>query len=444
MLREIGRTVTNAFGVVVDGARLLWHHWPVLVVIFLLGAAAREGVLWLSFETSKVSPLASSLIVPLAPLATLTSLILMLRHLLPSLQHVHGEHVVDSMSTRLKVVASALVPFLALYAAQGYLKLDTRRYLNEVYVDEERSTNWFIGESMGARTIADVDGWVLTVTVLVALAIRWGLDRFDLPERSPVFGLIAAWVEAVWLVFAARAVANGFGFWAWARNRVGVEWVVDGWAWVVEVLGPVGGALNRAVTWLWSVLGDFDVLVVIPLAWLTVGAVVYGRELAAPAPAPELPSVDDPRLRQHLETAEEYRERLRRKARVDRLPAWLRSWVVAPLTSVKDRFAGLGKGLLTLVRAGLVPMVTLCLVFVLARQAEVGMGHLLRRVVGPRDPELSIALSHYVDIGMSAVGFTVMAVLVAAAVDRFLVLPAQEVEQEQTAKLETKAQQAAG
>lgn len=429
-MREIGRSVVSAFGVVVDGARLLWQHWPVLLLIFLLGSAAREGALWLAFETSKVSPVVSSLVIPLAPLATLTALILMLRHLLPSLQHVHGEHIADTMGTRLKVVASALVPFLALYAAQGYLREDTRRYLNEVYADEERSTNWFIGESMGARTIADVDGWVLAVVVLVALAIRWGLDRFKLPERSPFFGLLAAWLEAIWLVFAARALTNGFGFWDWARSRVGVEWVVDGWAWVVRVLGPVGGALDGAVSWLWGLLGNFDVLVVIPLAWLTVGAVVYGRELASPAPAPELPSVDDPRLQQRLETAEEYRERLRRTARVDRLPTWLRSWVVAPLTSVKDRFAGLGKGLLTLVRAGLVPMVTLCLVFVLARQAEAGMGHVLRWLVGPQDPDLSIAVSHYVDIGLSAVGFTIMAVLVAAAVDRFLVLPAQEVEQE--------------
>lgn len=422
--------MSSAFGVVVDGMRLLWQHWPVLVLIFLLGAAAREGVLWLSFATSKVSPLASSLIIPLAPLATLTALILMLRHLLPSLRHVEGEPIADSMSTRLKVVASALVPFLALYAAQGYLREDTRRYLNEVYADESRSTNWFIGESMGARTIADLDGWVVIVTVLVALGVRWAIDRFDLPDRSAFFGLVAAWVEAVWLVFAAKAVASGFGFWAWARGRVGVEWLVDGWAWVVGVLGPLGGAMNRLVTWLWSVLGDFDTLVVIPLAWLTVGAVVYGRELAQPAPGPGLPVAHDPRLRHRLESAAELRLRVRRKARVDRLPSWLRGWVVAPITSVRNRFAGLGRGLLTLVRAGLVPMITLCLVFVLARQAENGVGHLLRRLVGPRDPELSVAIAGYVDIAMSTVGFVIMAVLVAAAVDRFLVQPAQEVEQE--------------
>lgn len=434
VLREIGRAVASALAVVIDGVRLLWAHWPVLLVIFLLGAAGREAALWGAFVTSTFSPLLSALIVPLAPLATLTAFILMLRHVMPSLRHVEGGDL--SMGARLQIVASALIPFLALYAAQGYLREDTRRYLNEVVSDEMNQTNVLIGETMSARTIADLSPWVVAATVVIALVLRWALDRFELPDRHVAFGLLAAWVEAIWLVFAAKNVASLVGGWDWIKSRVFVEWLLDGWADVVSALGPLGGAADRAVSWLWSILGDFDTLVVIPLAWLTVGAVVYGRQLAEPALPPGLP-LEDERLRRHLEAVEQRLHRVEQvgagvveKAHVDRLPAWFRAWVVAPANSVRNRFAGLGRGLLTLVRAGLVPMVTLCLVFVLARQAENGLGRLLRWVLGPRDVDFMVASSTYVDIAMSAVSFVLITVLVAAAVDRFLVAPAQEAEAE--------------
>ncbi|WP_122261946.1 hypothetical protein [Ornithinimicrobium cerasi] len=429
-LSRVGRSVLGALAVVLEGLRLLVAHWPVLVVVLLLGAVARELVLWASFELSKVSPVAATITAALAPLSAVAALVVALRVVMPSLRNV-PEATGLTRSRRLSVLASALVPFLAVYASQGYLREDVRRFVNEVTADEFRSTNWFI-ETAGARTLADVSLPVTAAVVVGALVLRWGLDRFDLAQRNLGLGLLAAWVEALWLVTVAKTISTGWeGAWAWVLGRRGVAWLMDGWAAAMGVLGPAGTWFDSAVSWLWDLLGDFDTLVVVPLAWLVVGAVVYGRELAEPRDTDlsrvgvrVVGAIRDERALARLERARQRSARVR--ARASRLPVWLREWAAAPVTSVTERFAALGRGLLTLLRAGLVPMVTLCLVLILARHAGVAVAILLRAVVGPMDAEWGRVVAPYVSMGLNLVTTLLMVVLIAAAVDRFLARPAQE------------------
>ena len=70
--------------VFVDAGRVLANHWPQLVGLFLLGWAGRMGFLWLATVVSDVSPSLAVFIVPLAPMSTLVSLVLMLRATAPS------------------------------------------------------------------------------------------------------------------------------------------------------------------------------------------------------------------------------------------------------------------------------------------------------------------------------------------------------------------------
>lgn len=422
VLREAGRTAATALGVVLEGVRLLVAHWPVLLVIFLLGAAARELVLWGSFELSKEHPVLASLTVTLAPLATLTALILMLRHVMPSLRHVEGPQQRETMSQRLRVISGALIPFLAIYAAQGYLRDDMRRFVNETWADEWLSTNWFAGESASDRTIGTVDTPILVGTVVAALVLRWLLDRLDLPERHYGFGFLAAWLEVIWLAFAAKSLATEWGrAWSWVGDRRAVDTVVGAWDRFTTALGPAGSVLDTVSSWIWGIIGDVDVLIVVPLAWLVVGAVVYGRSLGDPVPPP---AVDVPeRVARRVRSVEELAAVVRARQRLSMLPEWLRSWLAGPLASFTSRFASLGKGLRTLARAGLVPMLTLCLVFLLARQSELAVAAGLRAVLPPMDAYLMTALAPYVGILFQAVSSLLVVVLVAAAVDRFLVQP---------------------
>lgn len=448
VLREIGRTLLGALAVVLEAVRLLVSHWPMLMAVLLLGAIGRELALWGSFELSKVSPVAATVTVALAPLASVVALVVALRILMPSMEHVPDDGRLPR-SQQLAVVGSALVPFLAVYAAEGYLRKDARRFVNETFIDEHRSTNWFApGAELDDRTWAGAPLVVVIAVVVIALVLRWGLDRFELPQRHWGFGFLAGWVEALWLLTIATTISTNWGnLWAWALDRRGVHWMTEAYQWLVGALGPIGSGFDTAVSWLWGLLGNFDALVVVPLAWLTVGAVVYGRELAAPAEGPDLDkvggrvvgsvvgSIEDERARARLERirrraelAAERAERMRQRTSV--LPAWLRSWFTSPITSVTGRFSRLGKGLLTLVRAGLVPMVTLCLVLIAGRHAGSLLADLVRWVVGPMDPEWGITISPIFDNGLTMVNTLLMVVLIAAAVDRFLSVSAQEVEAE--------------
>ena len=78
----------GALAVVADAARLLWRHWPVLAVIYLLGAAGHNGFLWLAVAVSEHQPTVAGFLLPLVPISTLVALILMLRALAPSLPNV--------------------------------------------------------------------------------------------------------------------------------------------------------------------------------------------------------------------------------------------------------------------------------------------------------------------------------------------------------------------
>lgn len=450
VLREIGRTLAGAFAVVWKALRLLAAHWPVLLVVLLLGAAGRELALWGSFELSKVSPVGATITVALAPLASVIALVVALRLLMPSMDHVSDEARMPR-SRQLVVVGSALVPFLAVYAAEGFLRKDARRFVNETYTDEYLSTDWFAGEVADERTWAGAS-WVVTLAIVViALVLRWGLDRFALAQRHWGFGFLAGWVEALWLLTIATTISTNWSrVWAWVLDRRGVSWLLEGYQWVIGVLGPVGGAFDAAVSWLWGLLGNFDTLVVVPLAWLTVGAVVYGRELGEAAPEPDLRQVgqrvartleeeiEDERARARWEALEQRAAQAREQAELARrrasvVPEWLRAWLTGPLTSITGRFASLGKGLLTLVRAGLVPMVTLCLVLVAGRHAGSLVSDLGRRVIGPMDTEWAIAISPIFDTALTLVNTLLMVVLIAAAVDRFLVRAAQEVRAKEAA-----------
>lgn len=444
VLREIGRTLAGALAIVWQAVRLLLAHWPVLVVVLLLGAAARELALWGSFELSKVSPVAATITVALAPLASVIALIVALRVLMPSLGSVAGDEARMPLPRQLVVVGSALVPFLAVYAAQGYLRKDSRRFVNEVTVDEFNSTDFFAGETMDERTWAGAS-WVVTVAIIViALVLRWGLDRWGLAQRHWGFGFLAGWLEALWLLTIAKAFSSEWGrVWEWILDRRGVHWLVEGYETVVRVLGPVGAAVDGVVGWLLGIAGRLDTLVVVPLAWLTVGAIVYGRELGKPAAAPDLGdvrervvgSIEDERVRRRLERLRRRAELARQRAEAVRartsiVPAWLREWLAQPVTSVTGRFSSLGKGLLTLVRAGLIPMVTLCLVLLAGRRVGSLVADLARAVIGPLDPAWGVAISPMIDVVLMASNTLIMVVLIAAAVDRFLARPAQEIRAE--------------
>lgn len=396
------RAVGDAGAVIARAGQLLWRHWPIVTVIYLLGAAAHNGLLWFCVWLSEDHSTAAAFVLPLVPMATLTALILALRELTPSLAHIRPPAV-----SRLTLLASALVPFLTVYVSQQYLREDTREFLNAATSDEflERSGGFGPGTFNADRTNI-ASGVALVGIVAGALLVRWLLDRFDLPQKAAGWGLFAAYVEVLWVWILAKRLANFTGeVEAWVRTRRLSHWLLDRWGDLIDALGPLGRPVEVVGQWFWGAIGQADAIIVVPIAWLTVGAVVYGRRLEPRQP--------------RTPVAVERPETPWRRG-VTRLPAPVRRAGHEATASFRGRFSALGNGIRLLAVAGLAPMLLFCLVFLLSRQVEVGVSELLRLAVGPRDFRDALTLAPYLSVISRGAYTVVLVALLGAAIDRIL------------------------
>jgi len=410
---EAGRVLRDAIAVVWQGFRLVAGHWPVLATIFLLGAAGRYGFLWLAVELSRDHSTLAGLVVPLAPLSSLVAIIAMLLVVSRSVTGLVADTSGPAPGTGarsdgwLGVLAGALLPFLTVYAAQGLLKQDVRAYVNEATYDEiYGNADVFYGEAANADRTAIATGWLLVAIVVIALVLRFVFDRYDLPARSRALAFGAAYVETLWIVtLGVSFVAYQDRFWDWVTERRFVHWVQDTWADVIERLGPIGEPVAAVMGWVGTFIDNADDVVLVPLAWLTVAAVVFGSSIAPPPP----------------------RQRPSRLARVRpiavvgaRTPAVVKRWAGEATSGFRGRFSGLRDGFRVLALGGLVPMVMFCLVFLIADQANALVNELWRVLLGPRDRFTALAFGPWLDIVASAVEYVLLAGLLAAAIGRIL------------------------
>ena len=392
----------DALAVIINGLRLVARHAPTLLVIYLFGSTVRNGVLWAAVEVSDRNSTLAGFMLPLAPMATLTAIILMLRVVSTSLSSASfgGEEGPANPTTPwLGLLASTLIPFLTVYAAQGYLKEDIRLFVNAASYDEIfGSAGTFYGDSADTGRTIIADGTLMVGIVVVALVLRFALDKLDLPSKHTSWGIVAAYVEVLWLFLIARQFTNYQDrVWSWVTDRRFVAWTEDRWATLTDAVGPIGDPLRSMAHGVGNVIGDADGIVVIPIAWLTVGAVALGRRIDVPRP----PRPASPLLRP-----------------VARIPAPVRRVGAEATADLRGRFRGLGDGLRLIVIGGLVPMLLFCLVFIVASQSGVLVAELWRVVVGPLDRDTALAVSPYVDILADAVYSLLLVGLLGAAIDR--------------------------
>ena len=410
------RAVRDAFAVVGAGAMLWLRHWPVLLTIALFALAARMAALWAAVRLSDYQNTLGVLTLALAPLAAVTGIVLMLytlRHSLPALSQAGAaiapqDKVRHHERTLLDMLASVLVPFLAVYASYGLLKEDIDRYLNSLYGEEFAQADFFSGHTdIDTSRFDFASGWLLIVIVVIAVAVKFGLAKLEGRRAWVGFGLIGAYVEVLWLATLAIQVTNWKDtIWSWAESRRGVEMFVDGWEAMLGRLGPFANVVDAAGAWALGVISSVDSLVVVPIAWLTVGAVVYGHKLAEPPEPPQ------PRI-----------------LRV--LPGPVRRWGGELAGEVLERFTALFGGLRQLAVAGLAPMLIFGLAFLASQRLQDGLDRLARLIIGPQTAGEWIAFSPHVDTITRAVGLTVTMSLLAAAIERVLAYGLAEVPEEE-------------
>lgn len=287
--------VRSGLHVVTDAARLLARHWPALVAVAVLAEVLRELSLRAALVVAPVSGVLGMLVLCLAPLASVIGIVVML--------HVMRREEGGRLDVRALVrsIGSVLVPYLVIYEFYGGLSDDWQRYIDQAALDHA------IAAGSGVTTSEPVpEGFagVVVITVCGALVLRTVLERLARRSaaRAPTTsaGTRAAWwriaagyFEVVWIVVGAFTVTALLGTVRdWWTTRTVVVSLRTWWQDVVEqveALRVLADAVAPVTSFL--VAGIVTGLVV-PLAWLTLGTIVYGVE-AIDVVDPEHLTADD-------------------------------------------------------------------------------------------------------------------------------------------------------
>jgi hypothetical protein len=395
--------------VLVSAARILRTYWAPFVVIACLGLAVRSGALWLAVIVSDHNAFIAQLILVIAPLGFLLAMIAMLyltRGALPNVAELSRREARQATTEKremrlVDVAVSVLVPFLAVYVSYGLLKEDLYRFTNQAAYDEFNQFSLDGPPDVDfAGRLAIYDWQVVLAIVVIAWVLRFALGKMESVTRFLWLAFLGALVEVYYTSQVAQKVSDirEAGV-AWVQDRRASEVVLDRYDRVVETLGPMANPVDTATAWLFGLLGAIDAVVVVPLAWLTVGAVVLGHKLSPP----EDPEPDPDR-----------------RARWARIPEPVRRYGGGLIGDVRERWSAFWNGLRMMATAGLLPMLTFCLAFLIVIRIPWLVGQLLRLAIGPMETQDWLAISPMEDAAGLAITMVLAAALLAAAIDWLL------------------------
>lgn len=379
--------------------RLLLRHWPALLTIALCGAALRSAAIWTAVAVSDASGWAGQLFLIVGPLAYLLAIVLMMQVCRRSLQTLPAQND----GRLLDIAVSVLVPFLTVYVTAGLFEDDHSRFINQASFEEHNQIGPGVEYDFASR-LGVFPGQVVVMIIAIAWLARWVLGQFDKRVNFLGLAIVGALVDVYYSTVVARMIdKNKDGMTGWVENRNATHWLVTRYDSAIDTLGPLAQPVDTVTSWLFALLGSLDAVVVIPLAWLTVGAVVLGHQLSDPEPAPE-PAPN---------------------------ATWgRRVWGVAGsfAADVRDRFTAFWNGLKLLASAGLAPMLAFCIGFLVVLKLELLIGLAIRHLVGPLDTNTWLAFSPMEGVLTQAVEMALIAVMLSAALDWLLAnrRPAEE------------------
>lgn len=393
--------------VLVSAARILKTYWAPFIVIACLGLAVRSATMWLAVWVSDWNGFVAQLILVIAPLGFLGAMIAMLfmtRGALPNvaaLARREGRQApTEKREMRLVDVAvSVLVPFLAVYVSYGLLKEDLYRFTNEAAYAEfnQFSLQDNVDYDFSGR-LAIYDWQVVLAIVAIAWVLRFALGKIESVTKFLALAFVGALVEVYYTSQIAQKVTGiRESAMTWVEERRGSRIVLDRYDEAVSALGPLANPVDTATTWLFGLLGAIDAVIIVPLAWLTVGAVVLGHKLAAPEP---------PAKKAH--------------PKWERIPAPVRRYGGGLVADVRERWSAFWNGLRMMATAGLLPMLTFSLAFLLVLRIPWLVGQLFRWAIGPIDTPTWLAFSPMEKAVGLAITMVLAAALLAAAIDWLL------------------------
>lgn len=292
------------------------------------------------------------------------------------------------------------------------LKEDLRDFRRATTIDEYMNQGFNADFS---RAFVDSTAGLIAL-ILGTIILRKIIGYFALAEKGLGLTYFSAYLEVLWMTTVSVFLTNQLSaVQDWALTRRSIAPTYRSYVELSENIEDSAGFLAESWAWLAAKLPAFSQLITVPIAWLTLGAVVFGTSLvakqAAESTKPEATNTgtdakaSNPRLRQRMKQA----ARSEAKTVMD-----------DALKPVAGPIKTTWKGLRTLARAGLVPMVIFCLVFMLATSVELGVVELGRFIAGPQQSLQSEQAATLILVFARMAYLMVVVCLVAAALDHFL------------------------
>lgn len=340
--------------------RLFTAHWWQLVAIAACSYVAHNLVMRLALLAYRGGALPGLLVFSLVPLVPLVAIVLMLL-VLRRRQDRGG------FGAFIAAIGSVLIPFLVVYENQGDFNDDLSEFLLGGFnqISEQQTALALSGAETdpgaydslvpdGANPL--VVGVVVVAFLLRALGARlaekdalWEPSTARRVVRVTLRSLVG-YAEIVWIVIGAVVInttLKGLHDW-WQQRRLGrsLAEVWDSLSTSFPTFGAFGEWLASAVG---TVLDGVVTGVVTPLAWLTIGVVIYGLSAAE--------SISEDEVVAAMQQQSRFKRVTERVNPAVITLAWRR------IADTEGHFGALLGGVAMILRSRFVPVLVFCLLY---------------------------------------------------------------------------------
>ncbi|MEO8262514.1 MAG: hypothetical protein ABI566_08075 [Pseudolysinimonas sp.] len=395
MLRTFGRAIVQC--------------WPMVLAWFLAGWLAHSALIRLAGFVGIHESLWGLLILPLAVLAKLASYVGMFLAVRPAMRHykrldrLAASTPADDDTAPVRrssfaqawgsTIVTGLIAFLVIYFTWGMVVDDVNAYGRAAWDQyDPDAVNAPLKVGVGVMSIS---------FVVIAFGLRLLVGRFS--KRLPKwFGAISAYLEAAWLLTAALAIKSILdGVPDWLASRRMFAWIVDGIADLREQFSWFA-VIGDAIAWLLNAVGE---VIVLPLAWLALAAIVFAGVL------PRRATTTEGRVARLRDVAGQ---------RWRRMPRPIRVLGTSLSSSLRERWEPIATALRLVWRNGPVRLGGYLLGFAVVSVGGQWLFALIYQVLGPHDTGWWIATSDPLNLLVAAITTPLQFMLVAAAFDEAL------------------------
>lgn len=353
----------------------LWRFgWPMLLCIAACGALVNDLLLPLAVKAGFANALAGFAVlsaIVLAKLVTVVAMCLSLRPAMPGVAALFPEkHVAGTAEGKPKesdwlgVVAIAIIPFFAYYAAWGFLG-DTVRDYSLLALE--------MAEFGQKLSLFDVPA---TLWLGIAVAFAFGMRRLAklMQTRSsrPAWQFVIVLCDANW-IFVGLYALTGWknAVWTWIGAGGPLPYLMRVRDLFLGLIGKAQAATPVAVDLappsLQSSAQGLFLYALLPLVWLLMAAVIYGFDMK-----------DAAALSSHRRTAAAL-------SRYGRLPKFLREFIDHFVAGYRSRYLPIANSVRLAFGAGLAVLIGFVLLYRLIGWAAawgwIGLAHL----IGPQE-----------------------------------------------------------